>query len=228
MKTGGTKSGAGVAGRTPWGARRQARELALQFLFSLDMRGLLTGPDAPDPASAEEAFTVFCEHFGHERPEEASGARRGSDFFRPFALFNWQVERCFACAHGREDDFCRVLVGNPAARDYARALALGALRHLEDLDTRIAARARNWRLARMSGVDRNILRIAAFELAHAADAPPGVVINEALEIAKRYGEADSVAFINGILDSIRRSLPPRGADSGRTGGSPSLSFSRRS
>ena len=89
-----------------------------------------------------------------------------------------------------------------AQQRLTQALAAVDNQHYQELDKRIAARSHHWRVERMSAVDRNILRIAAYELEWAEDAPAQVVINEALEIAKRYSIADSVSFINGILDGM--------------------------
>jgi N utilization substance protein B len=78
----------------------------------------------------------------------------------------------------------------------------GVLAHREELDAMIAAASENWRLDRMTGVDRNVLRIALFEVLYCPDVPKNVIINEAVEIGKRFGTEDSGAFINGILDRI--------------------------
>jgi len=76
-----------------------------------------------------------------------------------------------------------------------------------ELDRRIREHAEHWRLERMAAVDRNLLRLALFELLHYPETPPAVVINEALEIARRFSDKDSVDFVNGVLDAIRTSLP---------------------
>ncbi|PIE56710.1 MAG: transcription antitermination factor NusB [Desulfobulbus propionicus] len=92
------------------------------------------------------------------------------------------------------------------AMPYAHRLIKGICSGVEGIDTRLRAHSHNWRLERMSGVDRNILRIAVYEMQCVDDVPPQVAINEALEIAKRYSINDSVAFINGILDAVRSAL----------------------
>lgn len=85
---------------------------------------------------------------------------------------------------------------------FAQQLYTGTLEHKKDIDERLAKVAENWSVERMAAVDRNILRLGAFELLFAADAPPKVAIDEAIELAKRYGSADSPAFVNGILDKL--------------------------
>jgi N utilization substance protein B len=78
----------------------------------------------------------------------------------------------------------------------------GVLAHREELDAMLVATSENWRLDRMTGVDRNVLRVALFEVLYCPDVPKNVIINEAVEIGKRFGTEDSGAFINGILDRI--------------------------
>lgn len=90
------------------------------------------------------------------------------------------------------------------AKQYARALVDGVSRHKGDLDALIAKAATNWELDRMAAVDRNALRIGCYELLHSEDIPMKVAINEAIELAKRYSTEASGAFVNGILDRIRK------------------------
>lgn len=87
---------------------------------------------------------------------------------------------------------------------YGQELLDGIQAHLEEINTLLDAHTAHWRLDRMSVIDRNLLRIAVYELFFSSDVPPSVVINEALEIAKRYSTPDSGPFINGILDSIKK------------------------
>ena len=88
-------------------------------------------------------------------------------------------------------------------RDFAQGLARGTTEHLGELDKRIQAVAENWELKRMACVDRNLLRMASYELLFCPETPVSVVIDEALEIAKTYSAEDSHKFINGILDKIK-------------------------
>ena len=91
---------------------------------------------------------------------------------------------------------------DPAAMLFARELVAAATEHTARIDQLIAAASRNWRIDRMSRVDRNILRLGACELVAFRDVPVKVVINEAVELAKRFGTAESSAFVNGVLDRI--------------------------
>lgn len=96
-------------------------------------------------------------------------------------------------------------MGN-VARDFSNKLALGAISRLDEIDDLIKRRAEHWRIKRMAVVDRNILRLAIYEFLYEADTPKTVVINEALEIARRFSTFEATQFINGILDAIKRDL----------------------
>lgn len=80
----------------------------------------------------------------------------------------------------------------------------GVVAHLTEIDEELSAAAENWRLPRMATVDRNVLRLGAFELRHTPETPASVALNEAIELARRYGSAGSPAFVNGILDRLHR------------------------
>jgi transcription antitermination protein NusB len=84
------------------------------------------------------------------------------------------------------------------------ALYDGVVSHAEEIDQRLAQAAENWRLPRMAGVDRNVLRLGTFELLFSSDTPANVALDEAIELARRYGSAESPAFVNGVLDQVRR------------------------
>jgi len=135
------------------GRRRKAREVALQFLYQLDVNG------ASDP-------TAFESEFWSRHPVDAE------------------------------------------ARAFADALVRGSKEHQPRIDELIARYAEHWDLDRMAVVDRNILRLAVYELMLDAAVPPKVAINEAIEIAKKFGTAESGRFINGVLDRIHRELRP--------------------
>ena len=106
------------------------------------------------------------------------------------------------------EDFWRLRSGTPAMRGMAERLARGAQSREAQLDEAIAAAATHWRLDRIAPVDRTILRLGAYELVAEAETPSAVILDEAVELAKRFGEADSPAFVNGVLDAIRRQVRP--------------------
>ena len=90
--------------------------------------------------------------------------------------------------------------GDEGSREFADQLVRGVREHLTDIDALLGSASRNWRLERMARVDRNLLRLAVYELKYSTDVPAKVAINEAIEIAKRFGTAESPAFVNGVLD----------------------------
>lgn len=90
------------------------------------------------------------------------------------------------------------------ARTFAERLVRGTIANQAELDRLIQRHAEHWRLSRMAPIDRLILRLAAYELVHEADTPAAVAINEAIELARRYSEAEASGFVNGILDAIHR------------------------
>jgi N utilization substance protein B len=92
----------------------------------------------------------------------------------------------------------------PAARAYADQLAAGTAARLPEIDVVIESAGATWRLERMNVVDRIVLRLAVYELRHEPDLPAAVVINEALELARTFSTEDSVRFVNGVLDAVRR------------------------
>jgi len=132
------------------GARRKARELALQMLFQHDMSG-------NEPDMITETF---------------------------------------------ED----LQKSKPNTREFATRIFRGTVDHLSEIDEMIQAQAENWRLSRMAVVDRNIIRMSVYEFLHETDTPKLVIIDEAVEIAKKFGTQKSSQFINGILDGILKRL----------------------
>lgn len=95
------------------------------------------------------------------------------------------------------------LLSSTIERDeYAEFLARGCVEKKKELDSQIAEWSENWDLGRMAVIDRNVLRIGVFELLFCDDIPPKVAIDEAIEVAKAYGDADSPGFVNGVLDGI--------------------------
>src|SRR5687767_5609608 len=138
------------------GARRKARELALQMLFQADMSG-----NQPD------------------------------------MIIN---------------TFEELQKSKPNTREFATKIFRGTVENMEKIDDMIQNQAENWRLSRMAAVDRNIIRMSVYEFLHESDTPKLVVIDEAIEIAKKYGTQKSSQFINGILDGILKRYNLAGAD----------------
>jgi N utilization substance protein B len=96
--------------------------------------------------------------------------------------------------------------GSRPMRDFAQSLISGVLQHKDEIDAHIKKYVANYELNRIAAVDRNILRLAIYEMFHCPETPPVVSINEAIEIAKRYGAEESGRFVNGVLDRIRGEL----------------------
>lgn len=136
------------------GARRRARECALQLLYQLDGR-----PPAGGDVGISEALALFWKHSDPEATQ------------------------------------------SPEAVAYAEQLVRGVLEHLPEVDGAIHATAQHWKLERMDRVDRNILRLATYELLF-VDVPARIVINEAIEVAKSFGTEESGSFVNGVLDRV--------------------------
>jgi N utilization substance protein B len=131
----------------------------------------------------------------------------------------WDSQRAAAIAEdkgaatwGQQVDLPPVSADEMAVRLFADPLIRGTLQHRGDLDTAIRRHAKNWELHRIAAVDRNILRLAMYEMLHRDDIPPVVSINEAVDIAKKFSTQDSGKFVNGILDKVKGELmrPARG------------------
>lgn len=125
-------------------------------------------------------------------------------------LYQWEVgklppEAAIEDFAAIEQDEGRPL--SASARTFAAQLVTGTVAHVTEADALIARHAQHWRIERIATVDRLILRLAIFELLYAPDTPPGVVIDEAIELARTFSEADAVRFVNGVLDAIHKSLP---------------------
>jgi N utilization substance protein B len=150
-----------------------AREMAVQMLYQADQ----AGSSAP---AVVRAFDV--REFLIERVRSEAGSEEAVP---PAVRLSEEDLR-----EGRE------------AFGHATALVGGTREKLEEIDTLIRAQAENWRLERMPPVDRNILRLAVYELLHEADVPQLVVVDEAVELAKRFGSEQSGRFVNGLLDGL--------------------------
>jgi N utilization substance protein B len=104
------------------------------------------------------------------------------------------------------DRFWKEREASDEIRDYSDWIVKGIVSHQEEIDNLIQSLSDHWRLSRMAHVDRNILRIAVFEFLYEKNLAAAVIINEAIEIAKKYSSDEAAAFVNGILDSVRKKL----------------------
>jgi N utilization substance protein B len=129
--------------------------------------------------------------------------RRKAREFALQMLFQWDLNRQKPAQI--EATFWKQARAEKSTREFAERLLEGAVHDCPALDKLITQHAKNWRLDRLAAMDRAILRLAIYELTGPVDTPPKVAINEALELAKRYSAEDSVPFINGILDAVRKS-----------------------
>ena len=162
------------------GHRRQGREMALQMLFQWDLAR------SPLPQILRE----FDQHL--YAAETAGGKETDSSTPKSRKISDGAPIR------------------DAPALMFARRLVKGVVERIDEIDALIVEHAENWRIERMSTVDRNVLRLAVYELSTAADdVPKVVVIDEAIEIAKRFGSEQSGAFVNGLLDALlhRQSFP---------------------
>ena len=156
--------------------RRKAREAALQILYMSELG---------KPKNLTQSIRRYWEH-------------------------DWVVESdCHLCLEeckdrGKPKSRFSSPVNRLAEIPFTEQLVNGVLGQREQIDHEIEARSHHWKLSRMSFIDRNILRIALFELLYCDEIPPNVSINEAIEIAKTYGDKNSAAFINGILDQVKK------------------------
>lgn len=161
------------------GKRRLARELALQMLFQRDL-----GDASPREIFALFRFEAYVDEAGGDDTEDASEPPNPSPAQRLTAVTETQAREAF---------------------EHAKELVQGTVAHLGEIDDLIRQQAENWRLERMPPVDRNVLRLAVFELLYAADVPKLVVVDEAVELAKRFGAEQSSRFVNGLLDGLLKS-----------------------
>jgi N utilization substance protein B len=133
-----------------------------------------------------------------------TGPRRKAREYALQMLFQWDI------THDTIEQIAATFWENseelPAVRNFAQLLAAGTVEHVETIDRLIARHTEHWRLDRMAVVDRNLLRLATQEFLYDRETPKSVVINEAIEIAKRFSSQESPQFINGILDGIRKEV----------------------
>jgi transcription antitermination protein NusB len=116
------------------------------------------------------------------------------------------------------ESFVHARLRNPILESFCLSLYDGVVAKQAEIDLRLAEVAENWRLPRMAAVDRNVLRMGAYELIYLPETPPSVVLDEAIELARRYGSRDSSAFVNGVLDKLRQGLGAPTCDAGGIAG----------
>lgn len=166
------------------GKRRTAREMAVQMLYQSDLGG----------SPMAHIFNTF-DLTEYLVAEEREAPGRGADAAARAAA------RAEARAEARED-YARRRKRMEEAFRYAQQLVEGTVEHREEIDQLIRSQADNWRLERMPAVDRNILRLAVYEMLHEQDTPKLVVLDEAIELAKKFGSEQSGRFVNGLLDGL--------------------------
>ncbi|MBQ9365613.1 MAG: transcription antitermination factor NusB [Schwartzia sp.] len=147
-------------------SRRQAREIAMQALFQLDM-------NPPNDETADEAMQNALSAAMEIHSSKKKNIAEGKD--------GWDE--------------------NPTY-EYANSILKGTITHRNEIDDEIASVSKEWRLDRMAGIDRAILRLAVCEMRYSEDVTPGIVINEAVELAKKFGTDKSGRFVNGVLASL--------------------------
>ncbi len=158
---------------TPRESRHRAREAALQALFAMDLQG------------RNKAVPVSTDSEDEQPTSQTTGEPEGTSADQVFAG---------VAAHFEMPN---------AAHDFAQSLVLKVVERRAELDRVIAEHASNWRVERMAVVDRNILRLASWELLF-SDTPAPVIIDEAVELARRFGADTTPAFVNGVLDAVAK------------------------
>jgi N utilization substance protein B len=169
------------------GKRRTAREMAVQMLYQSD----LGGSSLPQIFASFDLAEYMAQEAAREREAKKKPAAQGEA--PPAGQLKRDAERTDYARRRRriEDAFL-----------YAQALVRGTLDHRERIDEMIRGQADNWRLERMPAVDRNILRLAVYEMLFETDIPKLVVVDEAIELAKKFGSEQSGRFVNGLLDGL--------------------------
>lgn len=131
------------------------------------------------------------------------GARRKGRELALQMLYQWDVSR--EPVENVIESSSELQNAGDAAREFASRLVEGTVDRVEEIDKILIETSEHWRLGRMSMVDRNVLRLAVYELLDKST-PPGVVINEALEVAKRFSSPESAGFVNGVLDAVNQEI----------------------
>jgi transcription antitermination protein NusB len=151
-------------------------------------------------------MTAGTERRSSERPDKESRHRGRETAIQ--MLYQWEVGRAPMSEVG-QTFWTGPAAAEPVGDDlrvFATRLATGVSSTIADIDPMITEAAQNWRIERMNVLDRLILRLAIYEFLHEPETPARVVINEALELARTFSTDDSVRFINGVLDAVRRTL----------------------
>jgi N utilization substance protein B len=141
------------------------------------------------------------------KPDEARGRHRAREAALQM-LYQWEVGRVtpgdvILTYWPGQEDAAQV---DEAHREFANDLVRGTVGRVEEIDRLLGSRTLNWRVERMAVLDRLVLRLATFELLAEPHTPAKVVINEALELARAYSGEEAVAFVNGVLDGVRKEL----------------------
>lgn len=193
-----------------WTGRRQARMLAFQVLFGLDLNS--RPPEVAIVYTLILSFDIL--DLTSQPPDEAFSQRLAAagTVSVPVAAYETMLVEATRQILVRKCRFWAVM-------DYVTTLVQGAWASLPDIDTRLASAAPAWPLSQMARVDKSILRLAIYELLYRADVPDRVAINEAIELAKVFGHDTSARFVNGVLGTIQAEKETAAA---ATGGSEEL------
>src|SRR5919106_1828671 len=141
------------------------------------------------------------------KPAEAKARHRAREAALQM-LYQWEIGRttpgdAILTYWPSRDDAAAI---SDAHREFANDLVHGTIARVEEIDRALGAHAQNWRVERMAVLDRLVLRLATFELLAEPETPAKVVINEALELTRAYSGEEAVAFVNGVLDGVRKEL----------------------
>jgi transcription antitermination factor NusB len=191
------------------GKRRTAREMAVQMLYQSDLGGsplshIFSTFDLADYLARPVAARAQRTAAGAGRRSGDGQAESGGDQAESDGDPDDGGGETAAVALTAADraDLARQRRRVEDAFQYAQALVRGTVDHREEIDSMIRGQADNWRLERMPAVDRNILRLAIYEMLYERDTPKLVVVDEAIELAKKFGSEQSGRFVNGLLDGL--------------------------
>ena len=179
------------------------------FLNRMHVPSLIEKKRDGGQLSADEISYIIANFTRGEIPDYQVSALAMAIFFRGMTdAETWDLTKAMQNGDSPEkmDDFWEFLPTKPRVREFAQPLIDGMNAHLEEIDERIRRYAENYEFRRIATVDRNVLRLAIYEMLYRDDIPPVVSINEAIELAKKFGGAESGRFVNGILDQVRKEL----------------------